>query len=246
MVQSSAMPEGYVPACDWAFCRIYNQFRRPRPASVRSAGTLAELREIEERALSARTDISDYLVTLFAEALTAHPRLIVELGVRGGESTFALERAAKLADAHLLGVDIDDCQASGTYGKRSFVKRDDIAFAAEFAGWCTSRHLAPAIDVLFVDTSHKYEHTREELRVWLPFLSLRGKLILHDTNLKRFYRRTDRSLGTGWDNGRGVIRAVEEMVGAALDESRDFVTIANGWLLRHWAHCNGLTVLEKF
>ena len=229
-----------------AVCRLYNQINRVRSSPARSLGTSEELRQIEEHALSKQTDISDHLVTLFAEAVSAHPSLLVELGVRGGESTFAFERAARLSDAHLLSIDIEDCLVQSSYAKWSFVKQNDITFADEFAGWCSSRKLAPAIDVLFVDTSHLYEHTREELRVWMPYLSPKGKMILHDTNMKRIYRRADRSLGVGWNNARGVIRALEETLGAKFDEGRDFVTVANGWIIRHWAHCNGLTVVEKF
>lgn len=240
------MPEVHFPTAYKAFCDVYNRFRRARPASVHVPGTMEELREVEVRALAARTDICDHLVTLFAEALAAHPRLIVELGVRGGESTFALERAAKLSGAHLLGVDIDNCALPSDYARRSFVQRDDVAFAAEFPAWCAKTGLAPVIDVLFIDTSHLYEHTRDELRLWLPFLAPRGRLLLHDTNLRPIYRRMDGSLGVGWDNGRGVMRAVEEMVATRFDERRDFVTFAGGWIVRHWAHCNGLTVLERY
>jgi predicted O-methyltransferase YrrM len=245
MLQSHAMPEVIVPRSRQALCDIYNFFRRPRPAPKPSSSTLPELQEIEVRAASRRTDICDHLPTLFAEALATQPKLIVELGVRGGESTFALERAAKLADAHLLDVDLDECAAAGTYAKRSFVRGDDVAFAQQFPAWCASHGTRPVIDVLFIDTSHLYEHTREELRVWVPFLAPRGKLLLHDTNMRALYRRNDGSLGAGWDNERGVIRAIEEMVGARLDERRDFVTVAAGWLIRHWAHCSGLTVLER-
>jgi cephalosporin hydroxylase len=170
----------------------------------------------------------------------------VELGVRGGESTFAFERAARLSDAHLLSVDIEDCPARYPYEKWSFVQQDDVAFAAEFAGWCARHNIPPAIDVLFIDTSHLYEHTKAELQAWMPHVSTRGKMILHDTNMKRIYRRADRSLGVGWNNSRGVIRALEEAMGARFDEDRDFVTVANGWIIRHWSCCNGLTVAEKF
>jgi cephalosporin hydroxylase len=216
-----------------------------RSSSVGPVSSREELRQVETRALSLQTDLSDHLVTLFVETLAVHPHLIVELGVRGGESTFVLERAAALSEAHLVSVDIEDCQASCTYPKWAFVKRDDVAFAGEFAEWCRARSIVPTIDVLFIDTSHLYEHTKEELRVWLPFLSAKGKLILHDTNMKTIYRRADGTIGAGWNNSRGVIRALEEQVSAKFNEDRDFVTMADGWIVRHWALCNGLTVLEK-
>lgn len=51
------------------------------------------------------TDISDHLPDLFIESLKHDPGLIAELRVRGGESTFVLERVAKLTDAKLVSVD---------------------------------------------------------------------------------------------------------------------------------------------
>jgi cephalosporin hydroxylase len=239
------MAEIHIPLAYRAFCRIYNQFK-PLPAASRAAAALPALREVEERALSRRTCISDHLVTIFAETLVVRPKLIVEFGVGDGESTFALERAARLSDAHLLDVDIDDCAAASAYPKRFFVQREDVAFAHEFPAWCAAHGLAPVIDVLFLDTDHLYQHTREELRAWVPFVAEHGKLLLHDTNLRRFYRRRDGSLGVGWNNRRGVIRAVKEMVGLELDERHDFVAVTAGWIIRHWAHCNGLTVLERY
>ena len=228
-----------------AACQVYNQFIKLRSSPAPLQDASKEVQEISKRAASRYTDISDHLLTLFAEALSVQPRLLVELGVRGGESTFAFERAARLCDADLLSVDVEECLVQSSYPKWSFVKQNDITFASEFPAWCSSRKIPPAIDVLFIDTSHLYQHTLEELRLWMPHLSAKGKMILHDTNMKRLYRRVDRSLGVGWDNARGVIRALEETLGAQLNEAHDFVTVANGWLVRHRAHCNGLTVVEK-
>lgn len=226
-------------------CNLYNGVVAAPPGPKLSLSRTDELGQVEEYARTRQTDISDHLVTLFSEAAAVRPRLIVELGTRDGESTFALERAARLFDAYLLSVDIADCAFKSAYVKWSFVKQDDVVFADEFSVWCSSRHLAPRIDVLFIDTSHLYEHTRQELRVWMPFLSPRGKMILHDTNMKRIYRRTDRSLGIGWNNARGVIRALEEELGTQFDESRDFLSTAKGWNVKHCASCNGLTVVER-
>jgi len=228
-----------------AACQIYNNLNKLRSSRPQMEGTSAEVQEIVQRASLRYTDISDHLLTLFAEAVSVHPRLIVELGVRGGESTFAFERAARLSGGHVLSVDLEDCQVQSSYPKWTFLKANDITFASQFPEWCSSHQLSPEIDVLFIDTSHLYQHTLEELRLWMPNLAAKSKMILHDTNMKRVYRRADRSLGLGWDNERGVIRALEETLGTKFNETQDFVTVADGWLVRHWSHCNGLTVLEK-
>jgi cephalosporin hydroxylase len=221
---------------------LHNALHRPEPAAPFS--DLAELREIEQRAQTP-TDISDHLPTLFTESLPSNPRLIVELGVRGGESTFVFERVARLCGSHLVSVDIDDCLRASTYPDWVFVQRDDTLFAAEFPEFCRKRGLCPEIDVLFIDTSHLYAHTVEEIRLWLPYLSERGKVFFHDTNLRLIGRRRDGRLLRGMDSQRSVIRAVEEFLGGSLSENQDFVRICRGWLVKHWAICNGLTLLER-
>lgn len=220
---------------------IIADLRSRRPPSA--TGSTA-LDDIKRRAL-VRTDISDHLVTLFAESLSVIPRTIVELGVREGESTFVMERVARIFGANLVGVDIDDCEFSNTYDKRFFVRSDDIEFARRFDAWCTENGVSPRIDVLVIDTSHLYEHTAQEIEHWFPFLADRTKVFFHDTNLKEIYRRRDGSLGTAWNNQRGVIRALEDFFGTTFDENEDFVDYRNGWLIKHHAVCNGLTILER-
>src|SRR5258708_5830513 len=85
---------------------IHNALGRKHHHSNASPVCLPDLAQIEERR-KLDTDISDHLPSLFAETVNARPELIVELGVRGGDSTFVLERAARFCNAHLISVDID-------------------------------------------------------------------------------------------------------------------------------------------
>ena len=210
------------------------------------AGALTKVLKAVTRRAARPTDICDHLATLFMECLGIEARLIVELGSGDGESTFVLERVAKLWDGALVSVDIEDREEVGTYPKRHFVKSDDISFAALFPAWCAARGLAPAIDILFIDTSHRYEHTGEEIRHWFPYLSPRCKVVFHDTNLQEVFVRRDGSRGRGWNNDRGVIRAIEDHFGRRFDESRDFFREDKGWLIRHWTHCNGLLIMDRY
>ncbi|HLF79931.1 MAG TPA: DEK C-terminal domain-containing protein, partial [Dehalococcoidia bacterium] len=84
-----------------------------------------------------------------------------------------------------------------------------------------------------------------EIAAWFPFLSDTARVFLHDTNLKLVLRRGDGTLTLGWDNQRGVIRALEEHLGASLPEKRDFIDVRGGWLIRHYANCSGLTILSR-
>jgi cephalosporin hydroxylase len=196
------------------------------------------------------SDISEHLNTLFFFAMEIKPRLIVELGTRGGESTRAFLAAAPLTGAKVLSVDVDDCSGLGLPHRErwSFVKSDDIEFGLNgFANWCAAANLKPEIDLLFIDTSHLYDHTKQEIQTWSPHLSKAGAMIFHDTNMGLgVYGRLDRSVAIdGWNNHRGVIRAVEEFLGTNYDERCFFTDVAKGFLVAHYPHSSGLTVLKK-
>jgi cephalosporin hydroxylase len=226
--------------------RAYNTvYKRLWPVS-RPASSSPELKEIEDRVARCPSDISDHLSTIFSETVAVQPRLIVELGVRGGESRFAFERAARVTGSALLSVDIEDCSSvCGESAGWHFVQSDDIEFAQVFPNWCSQHGIEPRIDVLFIDTSHLFEHTLREIQQWFPYLSGRCKVLFHDTNPKRFYRRLDGTIGPGCNWKRAVVEALEEHLGARFNERLHFVTMVDGWLVRHWAHCNGLTLLER-
>lgn len=197
------------------------------------------------------SDISDHVPTLFFETVAARPKLVVELGTRGGESTRALLAGALRSGAKMLSVDIDPCGdppglPDDARAVWTFLQHDDVSFGREkFVPWCRDQGLAPMIDVLFIDTSHLYEHTKDELAVWLPHVAPQGVVLFHDTAMSAAYLRNDGSIGFGWENERGVIRAIEEYVGRRYDENRYFVDIADGWLVRHDPKSSGFTVMQR-
>lgn len=210
----------------------------PHPALVTALG--------EKRR---RSHISDHLVTLFYCAIDAAPRLIVELGTGPGESTRVFLAAASITDSRLLSVDIADrSHLDLPFRERwHFVQADDVAFGRDgFTRWCQEQALAPRIDLLFIDTSHFYDHTREEIATWSAHLSERAVLIFHDTNMgDGFYARFDGSFGFGYENRRGVMRAIEDLVGRSYDERTFFSDLAGGFLITHNPSCNGLAILKR-
>jgi cephalosporin hydroxylase len=215
-----------------------------RPTKRVHPSDLKELDEIKARAMK-RTGMCDHLVTLFIEALSLSPQLIVELGVRKGDSTYVLERVARLCHATLVSVDVEDCSRLSSYPGWRFVHSDDIAFAHTFTTWCRGYDIEPLIDVLFVDTSHLYEHTVQEIHAWFPFLSAKAKVCFHDTNLKEIYARKDGSIGRAWNNERGVIRALEDYFETSFPEEEAFIDFRKGWLIKHEPRSLGFTVLER-
>lgn len=224
-------------------------------AGVRSVRAVLHLRPpglpdpdiMAVRARAARgSDISSHLESLFVEGLKVNPRLIVELGVRGGESTWVFERLARRCGADLVSVDIADCSAICKYERWHFVQEDDVQFGRRFPNWCRTRGLTTRIDVLFVDTSHLYQHTLAEIAAWFPHLGPGAAVMFHDTNAGTIFRRRDWTLGGhGFNNDRGVIRALEKTLGLSLVESRPFDVEAAGWRVTHDPVCNGLTILRQ-
>lgn len=220
----------------------YNRIvRSPQYVPPTDLGTYEEVRQQAEN----KTDISDHLPSLFTEAVRNSPKTIVELGVRSGESTAVFERVARLSNADLVSVDIQEITFESEYDRWTFVQKDDVEFGEEFSQWAEENEIQSEIDVLFIDTSHLYEHTVMEIKNWFPHLSSDATVLFHDTNLTSIYRRTDGTLHTAWENDRGVIRAIEDHLGCSVDESEQFVTVQSGFVVEHYPHSNGLTVLQK-
>jgi hypothetical protein len=214
--------------------RWYNAFvQKLHPVGPRSSDI--DIDAIRKRATTG-TEISSHLETIYLEGISAKPSLIVELGVRTGESTFVLEKVAHKCGAALVSVDIDDCSGVCSYEKWHFVQEDDVEFGKRFPTWCENRGLGSVIDLLLVDTSHLYEHTVAEIRIWFPYL---------DTNLKRRFWRRDWTIGHAWDNDRGVVRALEWLLRSTLEERREFERQFDEWSVRHDPVCNGLTILKR-
>jgi hypothetical protein len=161
--------------------------------------------------IGANSDIHDHLGTLFYETVVAQPRLIVELGTRGGLSTRALLAAADMTNAHLLSVDIEDCSGVDVplslKARWTFFRADDVAFSEKpFEQFCAKRGLPALADVIFIDTSHEYQHTKAELAAWLPRLAPDGVMLFHDTNAGQgWYRSLNGRAAPGGIGTRGVI-----------------------------------------
>jgi hypothetical protein len=86
-----------------------------------------------------------------------------------------------------------------------------------------TRAWAPAeLDVLFIDTSHHYEHTLAELRTYAPRVKPGGVILLHDTEV----------INAGLDDPYPVTRALNAYCAAA------------GLTWENRQGCYGLGVLE--
>jgi cephalosporin hydroxylase len=169
------------------------------------------------RRLATWSDIVDHLPRLFEEACRPNV-VVIELGVRGGNSTSAFMAAAELHDGHVWSVDIDDCP--GPWGERwTFIKGDDMDVVDQL----------PECDVLFIDTSHHYSHTLAELKAYVPKVKDGGVVLLHDTELEVPYMRPQ-------DDPPFPVTAA----------LRTFVALTDPEAQVEWVSgCNGLAIYRK-
>ena len=199
-------------------------------------------------------DIRSHLPGIYIYTLMFAPKAIVELGVRTGWSTRAFSAAARVLGAKMLGVDKDPSSEQvysncDSPAKCYFMEADSATSATKFRDWAKEKDFPSSIDILFVDTTHVFEDTIQELNAWEPLLSERAAIILHDSNIEFQYVRKDGSVGEAWDNERGVARAIQQFVGVDFDESQFFdsgaLPLNSGWRVIHDPTCCGLTILQR-
>jgi cephalosporin hydroxylase len=122
------------------------------------------------------SDIVGHLPYLYERGSKAPT--IIELGVRSGESTCAFLAAAATFGGHVWSVDVrtpdvpewwlaDPCW--------TFIHGSDLE--VDFL-------LPETCDLLFIDTSHQYRHTFNELLIYGPKVVDGGVILLHDTDLE--------------------------------------------------------------
>ena len=128
-------------------------------------------------------DIQDCLAFLH-ESVLAYPRAqVVELGVRGGNSTSALLSAVQQVGGHLWSCDIEPPGRGGDWDfppewnevpEWTFICGDSV-------GDTVIAQMPKEIDVLFEDTSHTFEQTLAEMEAYMPLVRPGGVALFHDT-----------------------------------------------------------------
>ena len=134
--------------------------------------------------LSRSGPMAEEVMILYNSAKAINARTIVELGVEDGTSTRALLTACYELNAHLWSVDIAPCvqtrrRIEDLFLSRfwTFTQQDDLEFVKKWN---------KPIDLLFIDTSHQYEHTKEELLQYSRFVVKGGRIFLHDSSSERY------------------------------------------------------------
>lgn len=125
------------------------------------------------------SDISEHLTTLFFLTVEFNLKRVLELGVRDGLSNTALVEAASKIGGHVWSIDIDSCDVAKRNISQAnlneywtFIQGDDIKIGIDWK---------QELDHIFIDTSHTYQHTLNEINTYEKFLVKNGFITFHDT-----------------------------------------------------------------
>lgn len=135
------------------------------------------LAEEYERLCATPSDIYEHLPTFAAMVRELDAAHVIELGTRTGVSTVAWLYALSRTGGALTSVDIDPKPDIGDWPNWRFIQGDDLDPIV-----LGQLDLA---DIVFIDTSHHYEHTLAELRVYQHLVRPGGVIVCHDTELAR-------------------------------------------------------------
>lgn len=130
---------------------------------------------VEEKMIS-YSDTWQHIPTIYLLCMLKQPKIVVELGCRTGNTTTPMLYAAKQYGGHVYSIDIEDWPEIQTFKEKkhltdvwTFIKSDDLTIKWDMP-----------IDLLYVDTSHMYEHTLKELQKYEPLVKPGGMIVLHD------------------------------------------------------------------
>lgn len=128
------------------------------------------------------SDINEHLPTLVEICSRLEAKKVIELGVRGGTSTIAWLYGLCETDGQLFSVDVNQPPPL-RHTRWTFIQGYDTdPFVL--------RQLPDEVDVVFVDTDHRYDLTLDEIRLYAPRVRSGGCMVFHDTAEESFEHHT--------------------------------------------------------
>lgn len=128
------------------------------------------------RVCATPSDIQNHLPRFVQMVEDLDATHVIELGTRTGVSTIAWLYALE-GRGRLTSVDIDPQPPIGEHPHWRFIQGDD-----------TDPHVVGLLDpadIVFIDTSHLYGHTVVELDTYRRLVRPGGRIVCHDTQLRR-------------------------------------------------------------
>lgn len=128
-----------------------------------------------ERLCETPSDIYKHLPRFVSLVQELNATTVIELGTRTGVSTIAWLYALLETEGHLTSIDIDPQPPIGDFDRWTFIQGDDCdpAIVGEL----------DQVDIVFIDTSHLYDHTVRELNLYRWLVRPGGVIVCHDTEL---------------------------------------------------------------
>lgn len=124
----------------------------------------------------------NYFYRLYWLASRSKSKKIVELGCIPGASTMALMWAINRIDGLLYSCDIEDPPEMPPFSLNMDVTRRVRVPRTSAIKLAQSWGNGP-VDMIYLDTSHSYNETCEEIAAWLPHLKEGGLFVFHDTEV---------------------------------------------------------------
>ena len=122
------------------------------------------------------SDIQTHLPYLRDVVIERNAQHVIELGTRTGVSTVAFLAGLESTGGRLTSIDIEPGPDLGEQPQWTFIQSDDLD--PRLIG-----RLDPA-DIVFIDTSHHYNHTAAELRIYSQLIRRPGLILCHDVELR--------------------------------------------------------------
>src|SRR5512135_1471238 len=161
--------------------------RSGRPCGGRCAGTrsmpvtsdaIAGLHAEFARRLAVHSDIIDHLQFMHDTVLRYPDPVVIEMGVRTGNSTAALLTAVtRHGHGELWSADLNEPRVPASWHDIPawhFMQGDSASPGV--LAWMPEK-----ADVVFMDTSHTYDQQLAELRAYVPRVRPGGTVLVHDT-----------------------------------------------------------------
>lgn len=153
-----------------------DQMERHAALGIKSERTTSDLAAKYEEQCATPSDIYLHLPRFARLVVEGDAKKVIELGTRTGVSTIAWLYALEQTGGHLWSVDIDRKPPIGDYPHWTFIQGDDEADEV-------LAQLPTEVDILFLDTSHHFQHTLRELRLYRSQVRSGGLIVCHDTEL---------------------------------------------------------------
>ena len=237
--------------CYLLLCNILNVYKSYKHVNDYKKNSLlndsAYFSEVKSKRLKSNNDICHHFDNLVYEVTSHKPKVILELGVRKGESTFVFNKIQKLLNNIHISVDIVDCSKVIDDPNWKFIIDDSIKFLKNYNSWSENNVNSLKPDVIFIDTSHLYEETLKEIELSAEILSDNGSIMFHDTNHIYIPYLENNILYNKFNYSPqlGVKLALESYFNCEFNFNSHFIIIKQGWIIKHYPESFGLTIMRK-